>query len=55
MGPYATENPAEFFAVVEESYGGPEQRHQDHDGTYQQLRLYYRQDPRQRLYNNRSL
>ena len=25
MGPYATENPAEFAAVSEESYGGPEQ------------------------------
>ena len=55
IDPYAAENPAEFFAVVsEEFFGAPEQLHQYHAGIYQQLRLFYRQDPLQRLYNSRS-
>lgn len=54
IDPYAAENPAEFFAVVsEEFFGAPEQLHQYHAGIYQQLRLFYRQDPLQRLYNSR--
>ena len=56
IDPYAAENPAEFFAVVsEEFFAAPEQLHQYHAGVYQQLRLFYRQDPLQRLYISRSL
>lgn len=55
IDPYAAENPAEFFAVVsEEFFGAPELLHQYHAGIYQQLRLFYRQDPLQRLYKSRS-
>lgn len=54
IDPYAAENPAEFFAVVsEEFFVAPERLHQYHAGIYQQLRLFYRQDPLQRLYNSR--
>jgi len=56
IDPYAAENPAEFFAVVSEDFfAAPEQLHQYHAGIYQQLRLFYRQDPLQRLYISRSL
>ena len=55
IDPYAAENPAEFFAVVsEEFFVVPDQLHQYHTGIYQQLQLFYRQDPLQRLYNSRS-
>ena len=55
IDPYAAENPAEFFAVVsEEFFCVPEQLHQYHADIYQQLCLFYRQDPLQRLYNSRS-
>ena len=55
IDPYAAENPAEFFAVVSEQFfTAPEQLHQYHAGIYQQLRLFYRQDPLQRLNNSRS-
>ncbi len=50
IDPYAAENPAEFFAVVsEEFFGAPEKLHHYHAGVYEQLRLFYRQDPLQRL------
>lgn len=54
IDPYAAENPAEFFAVVSEQFFvAPEQLHQYHAEIYQQLHLFYRQDPLQRLYNSR--
>lgn len=50
IDPYAAENPAEFFAVVsEEFFTAPEQLQHHHADVYQQLRLFYRQDPLQRL------
>ena len=50
IDPYAAENPAEFFAVVsEEFFASPEQLHHYHAAIYQQLSLFYRQDPLQRL------
>ena len=56
IDPYATENPAEFFAVVtEEFFGAPERLHQYHVEIYQQLRLFYRQDPLQRLDSSQLL
>jgi Mlc titration factor MtfA (ptsG expression regulator) len=55
IDPYAAENPAEFFAVVSEAFFvSPEQLYQYQAGIYQQLRMFYRQDPLQRLYNSRS-
>ncbi len=54
IDPYAAENPAEFFAVVtEEFFEAPEKLHHYHEGLYKQLQLFYRQDPLQRLYDNR--
>ncbi len=50
IDPYAAENPAEFFAVVsEEFFEVPDRLHHYHADVYQQLRLFYRQDPLQRL------
>ncbi len=50
IDPYAAENPAEFFAVVsEEFFAAPAHLHLHHADVYQQLRLFYRQDPLQRL------
>jgi Mlc titration factor MtfA (ptsG expression regulator) len=55
IDPYAAENPAEFFAVVSEAFFVvPDQLHQYHTGIYQQLQLFYRQDPLQRFYNSRT-
>jgi Mlc titration factor MtfA (ptsG expression regulator) len=49
IDPYAAENPAEFFAVVtEEFFEVPEHLHRHYPDIYQQLRLFYRQDPLQR-------
>lgn len=49
IDPYAAESPAEFFAVVsEEFFELPVRLHQHHPGIYEQLRLFYRQDPLQR-------
>jgi MtfA peptidase len=54
IDPYAAENPAEFFAVVSESFfETPERLHHYHEGLYKQLQLFYRQDPLQRLYDSR--
>jgi len=51
---YAATNPAEFFAVVtEEFFTVPEKLHHYHQGIYEQLQLFYRQNPLQRLYDNR--
>jgi len=43
---YATESPAEFFAVVSESFfQSPDVLYRIYPGVYAQLALYYRQDP----------
>jgi len=50
IDPYAAENPAEFFAVLTEVFFQQPRRLQHlYPDVYQQLRLYYRQDPLSRL------
>ncbi len=47
---YAGENPAEFFAVVTETFfEQPLLLHEQYPQVYRQLSLFYRQDPKQRL------
>ena len=47
---YASENPAEFFAVTSEAFfETPELLEADYPEVYGQLRQYYRQDPLKRL------
>jgi Mlc titration factor MtfA (ptsG expression regulator) len=47
---YGAVSPAEFFAVVsEEFFGKPAQLHTWYPDLYQQLSLFYRQDPLKRL------
>lgn len=49
IDPYGAENPAEFFAVISEAFFlRPAQLYHDHLDLYDQLRLFYRQDPLQR-------
>jgi Mlc titration factor MtfA (ptsG expression regulator) len=49
IDPYAAENPAEFFAVFTEAFFvQPLLLHRRYPQVYEQLRLYYRQDPVQR-------
>jgi Mlc titration factor MtfA (ptsG expression regulator) len=49
IDPYATVNPAEFFAVFTEAFfEQPAVLHRQYRQVYEQLRLYYRQDPVQR-------
>jgi len=51
IDPYAAENPAEFFAVISEAFFLlPTRLHHDHPDLYDQLRLFYRQDPLQRKF-----
>ncbi|WP_019868525.1 M90 family metallopeptidase [Methylovulum miyakonense] len=46
IDPYAASSPAEFFAVTSEYFFcAPETLHTDFPEVYQQLQLYYRQDP----------
>jgi Mlc titration factor MtfA (ptsG expression regulator) len=46
---YASESPAEFFAVASEAFfEAPDLLAADYPDVYGQLRLYYRQDPLQR-------
>lgn len=46
VNPYAATSPAEFFAVFSEYFFcAPELLHSHFAGVYEQLRLYYRQDP----------
>lgn len=46
INPYAATSPAEFFAVVSEYFFcAPETLHNHFAEVYQQLQLYYRQDP----------
>ncbi len=50
IDPYATESPAEFFAVVSEYFfERPDLLHADYPEVYRQLRAFYRQDPLARL------
>lgn len=46
LDPYAAESPAEFFAVISEGFfETPARINQAYPAVYQQLRLFYRQDP----------
>jgi Mlc titration factor MtfA (ptsG expression regulator) len=48
--PYACESPAEFFAVLSEYFFEmPDVLNADYPAVYEQMRLYYRQDPLTRL------
>jgi hypothetical protein len=50
IDPYATSSPAEFFAVVSEVFfETPALLDESYPAVYEQLRAYYRQDPRTRL------
>lgn len=49
IDPYAAESPAEFFAVMSEAFFEiPAAVHRDYPDVYQQLQLFYRQDPLRR-------
>jgi len=53
IDPYGAENPAEFFAVVSEQFFLlPAQLYHHHPDLYDQLHLFYRQDPLQRNAEN---
>jgi hypothetical protein len=46
LDPYAAEHPSEFFAVVSEAFfEDPLQTRRRYPDVYEQLRLFYRQDP----------
>lgn len=46
IDPYAAEHPAEFFAVASEAFFEmPEVLREEYPAVYEQLRLFYRQDP----------
>lgn len=50
IDPYASENPAEFFAVLSEYFfEAPDVLFADYPAVYEQMRLYFRQDPLTRL------
>ena len=50
IDPYASDSPAEFFAVISEAFfETPELLVADYPEVYEQLRQYYRQDPMRRL------
>lgn len=50
IDPYASESPAEFFAVLSEVFfETPHALKQCYSGAYEQMRLFYRQDPASRL------
>ncbi len=50
IDPYAAENPAEFFAVTSEYFfSAPDLLNSVYPKVYQQLQLFYRQDPLARL------
>jgi Mlc titration factor MtfA (ptsG expression regulator) len=49
LDPYAAEHPAEFFAVISEAFfEEPAQTKRRYPDVYDQLRLFYKQDPAQR-------
>jgi Mlc titration factor MtfA (ptsG expression regulator) len=55
IDPYAAENPAEFFAVLTETFFlRPQVLHASYPAVYQQLVQFYHQDPRQRLHHDAS-
>lgn len=46
IDPYAVEDPAEFFAVLSETFfTAPQLVYENHPTVYKQLRRFYRQDP----------
>ncbi|MBI5783534.1 MAG: zinc-dependent peptidase [Gammaproteobacteria bacterium] len=48
VDPYASEDPAEFFAVMSETFfTAPHLVYENYPTVYKQLRRYYRQDPHQ--------
>lgn len=50
IDPYASEDPAEFFAVLTETFfEWPELLHETYPAVYEQFRLFYRQDPLRRI------
>jgi len=50
LDPYAAEAPAEFFAVISEAFfEAPNETRRRYPDVYDQLRLFYRQDPAARL------
>lgn len=50
IDPYGAENPAEFFAVISEAFfETPDLVKEDYPAAYEQLRLFYRQDPLARI------
>ena len=50
LDPYATEAPAEFFAVISEAFfEAPNETRRRYPDVYEQLRRFYRQDPAARL------
>jgi Mlc titration factor MtfA (ptsG expression regulator) len=52
IDPYASDDPAEFFAVLSESFFElPEVVDREYPALYSLLKRYYRQDPLARLTN----
>jgi Mlc titration factor MtfA (ptsG expression regulator) len=49
LDPYATEAPEEFFAVSEHFFETPVLLKREYPAVYEQLTLFYRQDPAERL------
>ncbi|HSD44912.1 MAG: zinc-dependent peptidase [Bacteroidota bacterium] len=50
LDPYGAEHPAEFFAVTSEAFfTDPHALREEFPGVYEQLKLFYRQDPAARL------
>lgn len=50
IDPYASESPAEFFAVISEAFFDiPHELNADFPRVYEQLSLFYKQDPMQRM------
>jgi Mlc titration factor MtfA (ptsG expression regulator) len=53
LDPYASESPAEFFAVLSEAFFvAPQSLRAHYPAVYEQLRLFYRQNPALREYND---
>jgi len=49
LDPYAAEHPCEFFAVLSEAFfEQPQETRRRYSDVYEQLRLFYRQDPARR-------
>ena len=49
LDPYAAEHPSEFFAVLSEAFfERPQETRRRYPDVYDQLRLFYRQDPARR-------